>query len=132
MNRDARDGQSYAELGETFRGLTAKMKDTVTEMKKELPYIDEKDDLLFTSRGEIAGQGNDDDDPELDAAIREAIGFREDLVVDRIQLEDQNTGDGGGGGSTTSTILVSNRQCSGSDVIHVTTNQVVKREFKDV
>ena len=126
---------TYAQLGDTFRDLTDKMKDTITEMKKEVPFVDEKEDLLISRENLLSDA--EDDDPELDAAIREAIGFKDDLVVDRIQLEDQPQGVGqgaeaGGGGSCTSTLLVSNRKCSGSDVIHVTTNQVVKREFKDV
>ena len=140
------EARSYAQLGETFRGLTEKMKETVDDMKTKesssvssllLPYIDEKEDLLLTSRA------NDDDDPELDAAIREAIGFREDLVVDRIQLEDQlgesssSSSSRGAAANNTSSVtsallLASDRHCSGSDVIRVTKNQEVKREFKDV
>lgn len=69
----------------------------------------------------------DEDERELDEAIRDATGLTQDQVVSSIQL-----------GSTSSTpigpaatLLISERSCSGIDTIHMS-EKVIKRNYRDL
>ena len=75
----------------------------------DLPYIDESD-------------------LELDEAIRDAIGIDEDRLVTRIQLDSTTSS---ASQSNASTLLVSQRSCSGTDTIHMS-EKVIKRDYRDM
>jgi hypothetical protein len=72
----------------------------------DLPYIDEEEN-------------------ELDEAIRCAIGLDNDEVVTSIQLASTESY------SSASTLLVSQRSCSGTDTIHMS-EKVIKRDYRDM
>ena len=76
----------------------------------DLPYIDESD-------------------LELDEAIRDAIGIDEDRLVTRIQLD--STTSSASQSNNASTLLVSQRSCSGTDTIHMS-EKVIKRDYRDM
>ena len=73
----------------------------------DLPYIDESD-------------------LELDEAIRDAIGMEQDRLVTSIQLASTAASY-----SNASTLLVSQRSCSGTDTIHMS-EKVIKRDYRDL
>ena len=70
----------------------------------------------------------DEDDRELDEAIRDAIGLAQDEVVASIQLGSTTPP---GSYSTASTLLLSQRSCSGTDTIHMS-EKVIKRDYRDL
>jgi len=70
----------------------------------------------------------DEDERELDEAIRDAIGLAQDEVVASIQLGSTASP---GTYSTASTLLLSQRSCSGTDTIHMS-EKVIKRDYRDL
>ena len=70
----------------------------------------------------------DEDERELDEAIRDAIGLGQDEVVASIQLGSTTSP---GSYSTASTLLLSQRSCSGTDTIHMS-EKVIKRDYRDL
>ena len=70
----------------------------------------------------------DEDERELDEAIRDAIGLAQDEVVASIQLGSTASP---GTYSTASTLLLSERSCSGTDTIHMS-EKVIKRDYRDL
>ena len=74
----------------------------------DLPYIDESD-------------------LELEEAIRDAIGMEQDTLVTSIQLASTT----GGSYSNASTLLCTQRSCSGTDTIHMS-EKVIKRDYRDL
>lgn len=126
---------TYAALGETFKDLTAKMKDVTTELRKDegaMPFIDERDDELTASRTRAGVTSGEDDDPELDAAIREAGGFHEDLEVDRIQLQEPGLSESEAESeqmilSPTAAVMVTERRCAGTDAVQIKGGQIIKK-----
>ena len=76
----------------------------------DLPYIDESD-------------------LELDEAIRDAIGIDQERLVTKIQLD--STASSSPSQSNASTLLVSQRSCSGTDTIHMS-EKVIKRDYRDM
>lgn len=69
----------------------------------------------------------DEDERELDEAIRDAIGLAQDEVVASIQLGSTASP---GTYSTASTLLLSQRSCSGTDTIHMS-EKIIKRDYMD-
>lgn len=69
----------------------------------------------------------DEDERELDEAIRDAIGLAQDEVVASIQLGSTASP---GTYSTASTLLLSQRACSGTDTIHMS-EKIIKRDYMD-
>ena len=79
----------------------------------DLPYIDESD-------------------LELDEAIRDAIGIEQEMLVTRIQLDSTTSSSSSANpNSNASTLLVSQRSCSGTDTIHMS-EKVIKRDYRDM
>ena len=74
----------------------------------DLPYIDESD-------------------LELDEAIRDAIGMEQDRLVTSIQLASPSSDSY----SNASTLLISQRSCSGTDTIHMS-EKVIQRSYRDL
>jgi len=70
----------------------------------------------------------DEDERELDEAIRDAIGLAQEEVVASIQLGSTTSP---GTYSTASTLLLSERSCSGTDTIHMS-EKVIKRDYMDL
>lgn len=70
----------------------------------------------------------DEDERELDEAIRDAIGLAQEEVVASIQLGSTASP---GTYSTASTLLLSERSCSGTDTIHMS-EKVIKRDYRDL
>jgi len=70
----------------------------------------------------------DEDERELDEAIRDAIGLAQEEVVASIQLGSTSSP---GTYSTASTLLLSERSCSGTDTIHMS-EKVIKRDYRDL
>lgn len=68
----------------------------------------------------------DEDERELDEAIRDATGLTQDQVVSSIQLGSTSTPIG-----PASTLLISERSCSGIDTIHMS-EKVIKRNYRDL
>jgi len=69
----------------------------------------------------------DEDERELDEAIRDAIGLAQDEVVASIQLGSTASP---GTYSTASTLLLAQRSCSGTDTIHMS-EKIIKRDYMD-
>lgn len=67
----------------------------------------------------------DEDDRELDEAIQVATGLEKNQMVTSIQLGSTSSY------STASTLLVSQRSCSGTDTIHMS-EKVIKRDYRDL
>ncbi len=88
---------SYTSLGETFRNLTAKMKDAVLDIKENnLPFIDddeedEEPDGCEGRRITLQHRSDDNDEEEtlLDQAILEASGLSNEIKVEKLEVGEQ-------------------------------------------
>ena len=69
----------------------------------------------------------DEDERELDEAIRDATGLAQEEVVASIQLGTTSAVPD----STAATLLVTHRSCSGTDTIHMS-EKVIKRDYRDL
>ena len=112
---------SYTELGETFKGLTERMRDVMSDMRANeegLPFIDDDD----VGEEERRRGGFTE---ELDRAILEATGLDQEQTVQSIQLPQE-------GGESSPVVSVSPAQ-GGSVVVEERRGEVeIKREFADV
>ncbi len=126
---------NYTSLGETFKGLTERMKDVMSDMKdneKALPFIDDDvdDDTEVGSRKEEklettgVGEGGElDAGDQLDRAIMEATGLDQEEKVAGFEIDNGDTvGLPVDGFSKTSTVVIEDRQGKTE----------IKREIADV
>lgn len=113
---------------------TATTKESPSSVNKsnatvEMPFIDEEDEesspLVLTATATKTSEKNPGD-AELSEAIRKATGLGEEQVVASIQLAETDSSS-----TSASTLLVSQRSCSGTDTIHMS-EKVIQRDYKDV
>lgn len=83
-----------------------------------------KEDITFSTLNPSDLPYIDEDERELDEAIRDATGLAQDQVVASIQLASTASN------ASASTLLVSQRSCSGTDTIR--SEKVIKRDYRDL
>lgn len=132
----------YESLGQTLTLLTQRMSDVTMEMKQEqdIPFIDNGDDGGdfrnvvrthdsggFQPNYDTSESSSEDLDTDSELAAILAPSLNPNLRVAKIQLESLNTGN-----SPTNPLVVKDRPCQGSDMLHTTTRTTVRREYTDI